>query len=451
MTSVRHNNTPNWPEAHEPLTSVRATIPFESLTTDETTLPLKPAFSSSTVMVSPRRLYSTRPPPILPRNVPKGPPSIPTPDLAWGYEEDTNGILTLQQPATKHKPNSSRGPGAYSPSCDLILPSAPRFDFGRSTGRYRDTSFSGLARESSAAQKSTIDPDPAEGQSGAAAEPNDATENEGLDSATTTGSSVNPSTATEPPVPWSSRRPMPIAANLLRSPRPPHSHNPIAPQPPSPGPGEFDPIYRGDARYIRVVMPKQTRHYNRPLAALPRPPGSRVRAMAPRHVPEAATRAALLSRAAVIGPPVSKPPFLKHAEQSKTMSEEEFERLQSKARRKKEEEQERHRRSMRRFGSSFNDSWETTEDEPEGLTKREKLLWKSFVSADVNGDRRLSKREMMDGLERKALDSDRVQAILRDYKDHDDNANGFVEWAEFLALAQSHPELEDIMRDDDMW
>ena len=173
--------------------------------------------------------------------------------------------------------------------------------------------------------------------------------------------------------------------------------------------------------------------------------------MAPRHVPEAATRAALLSRAAVIGPPVSKPPFLKHAEQSKTMSEEEFERLQSKARRKKEEEQERHRRSMRRFGSSFNDSWETTEDEPEGLTKREKLLWKSFVSADVNGDRRLSKREMMDGLERKALDSDRVQAILRDYKDHDDNANGFVEWAEFLALAQSHPELEDIMRDDDMW
>ena len=58
---------------------------------------------------------------------------------------------------------------------------------------------------------------------------------------------------------------------------------------------------------------------------------------------------------------------------------------------------------------------------------------------------------MMDGLERKALDSDRVQAILRDYKDHDDNANGFVEWAEFLALAQSHPELEDIMRDDDMW
>ena len=153
----------------------------------------------------------------------------------------------------------------------------------------------------------------------------------------------------------------------------------------------------------------------------------------------------------MIAPPIPKPPFIKHGDNPfGVMSEEEFERLQRKAEAKRLEEEERSRRFSRRARPIYS-SLADDEDEPEGLTPEQKLLWRSFVSADVNGDRKLSKRETMDALDRKALDSDRIRAILADYKDHDENANGFVEWEEFLALAERHPELADIMRDEDLW
>ena len=151
------------------------------------------------------------------------------------------------------------------------------------------------------------------------------------------------------------------------------------------------------------------RHYNRPwlrCRALPEVECARW----PRVTYHGATRAALPSRAAVIGPPVSKPPFLKHAEQSKTMSEEEFERLQTRqgGRKKKSKsvtvDREKVWIQLQRF-------WETTEDEPEGLTKRRSCCGRAS-SVRTSMAIETEQARMMDGLERKALDSDRVQAIL---------------------------------------
>ena len=132
--SAREPGIVRWPERWTSSYTTQTTS-FASATTSST-LPIRASFSSSITVVSPRRLYSPRPPPLLPRTHLKGPPSIPVRDLAWGYEEDADGILRLQQPTAKHELNSSRGPGTYSPSSELTLPSAPKYDFGRSTGRY---------------------------------------------------------------------------------------------------------------------------------------------------------------------------------------------------------------------------------------------------------------------------------------------------------------------------
>ena len=62
------------------------------------------------------------------------PPSIPVPDMAWGYEEDDGGVLTLQQPE-KLPAGSGRGPGAYDPTTAFTLPASPRYGFGSASGR----------------------------------------------------------------------------------------------------------------------------------------------------------------------------------------------------------------------------------------------------------------------------------------------------------------------------
>jgi hypothetical protein len=64
---------------------------------------------------------------------PRGaPPSIPMPDQAWGYEEEADGSLVLQQPdPTPFAP----GPGSYDPSLDSIKPTAASIDFGAGSGR----------------------------------------------------------------------------------------------------------------------------------------------------------------------------------------------------------------------------------------------------------------------------------------------------------------------------
>lgn len=152
-------------------------------------------------------------------------------------------------------------------------------------------------------------------------------------------------------------------------------------------------------------------------------------------------------RSASIGPPVAKPPFIKHDEYGVTepMTEEEFEEMM----RKDSAKQEQARRDARRVKAADLDE----PDMPKGLSKEDKLLWRSFVGADINGDRKLSKREMFDALERKALDREVVRQIILDYRNQDTDMNGFLEWEEFHALAQSFPEMGDIMRElrEELW
>ena len=115
------------------------------------------------------------------------------------------------------------------------------------------------------------------------------------------------------------------------------------------------------------------------------------------------------------------------------MTEEEYEEMRRNDNAKKEQA----RRDARRVETAEFDE----PDMPKGLGKEDKLLWRSFTGADVNGDLRLSKREMFDALERKALDREVVRQIILDYRNQDADMNGFLEWEEFQALAHSFPEM----------
>ena len=267
------------------------------------------------------------------------------------------------------------------------------------------------------------------------------------DLSTTGSSSQRPPASVKAMAAHVPRQPMPIAANLLRSPRSIHpvglQHLPVAPE--TPGPGAFESHLGGAlgaARQVRQMMPKQLRHHSRAHAILPLAPITRTRAGAPRSISSQATSVAFSMRSASIGPPVAKPPFIKHDEYGVTepMTEEEFEEMM----RKDSAKQEQARRDARRVKAADLDE----PDMPKGLSKEDKLLWRSFVGADINGDRKLSKREMFDALERKALDREVVRQIILDYRNQDTDMNGFLEWEEFHALAQSFPEMGDIMREE---
>lgn len=82
--------------------------------------------------------------------------------------------------------------------------------------------------------------------------------------------------------------------------------------------------------------------------------------------------------------------------------------------------------------------------EPRGLNHKQKLLWRSFCTADQNEDHTLSKKEVIDALE--AAGSMRVREMVRDYLKVDKNEDGRMDWEEFLTLAESYPELGDTMR-----
>jgi hypothetical protein len=82
--------------------------------------------------------------------------------------------------------------------------------------------------------------------------------------------------------------------------------------------------------------------------------------------------------------------------------------------------------------------------EPPNLTEEQRVLWRSFCTADENSDHTLSKREIINALSRTG--SSKVREMVRDYLKHDLNEDGRMQWEEFLALAESYPELGDLMR-----
>ena len=82
--------------------------------------------------------------------------------------------------------------------------------------------------------------------------------------------------------------------------------------------------------------------------------------------------------------------------------------------------------------------------EPDGLSDSERVLWRSFCTADLNSNGALSKRELIEALEREG--SSDVKEALRGFLELDENANGKMEWGEFKALALKLPALNDLMR-----
>ena len=165
----------------------------------------------------------------------------PVPDMAWGYEENQDGVLVLQVPQ-RHPPGSTCGPGSYSPT-DCFMPHSPRYDFGRSLGREppeRHTDWTDVEEDDS--------------------------------SASTISDGIGASAPT--------RRPMPIAAVLQRGSRPQIKAKPIEPASPLPGPGAFAfPLGIGDKLPVSKPLPLQARFFARGVGSvkLPLSPGRRGR------------------------------------------------------------------------------------------------------------------------------------------------------------------------------
>lgn len=246
-------------------------------------------------MISPRHLYTARPPRQLSKHIHsvRTSPSIPVADLAWGYEENDQGILRLQRPENRPMPWSLRGPGSYTPSTALTLPSAPEVDFGRSSGRDK------LRKDF----PMSTDPPAADWETGSG----DSSADYGI-SHTQPTSDLNPSTqmtAREARSKVSPRQAMPIAANLLRCQRPPRPARTLkTPQPPTPGPGAFE-CASPFPQQLRTELPQQMRHFNRtPLAS---PLHSQHRTVPPEPI-----GSLLHVRTAKLAAACLPPPLIKH-------------------------------------------------------------------------------------------------------------------------------------------
>ena len=168
----------------------------------------------SVVLISPLCL-TPRPPPLIPRQHYVNPPSVPVPDMAWGYEE-VDGVLTLQQPPKL--PGSACGPGAYSPT-DVHLRKPRCADFTLGSGRDPPTRPASSSLEQ--------DDDGAE---------------------------------TEAPSTPSGRQPMPIAAMRQHSRQQPRRVRRAQNDYSTPGPGAFAaPLGMGATGRVRY-FPQQNRH-----------------------------------------------------------------------------------------------------------------------------------------------------------------------------------------------
>lgn len=372
------------------------------------------------------------------------PPSIPVPDMAWGYEENDSGILTLQQPP-QFPLGSSRGPGAYSPTA-FNLPSAPNYDFSLSRGR------------------------------GAAAPADDADGFDG-DEATADArrnSQHEPPTWAPPvsqrccgtrvgPVPIQPRQPMPIAANLQLAPRPPSTARPLGPQPPPPGPGTFGtPRGMGAVQQVVRTMPAQTRHYSRAgtRIALPLPPSHRGRHAASREWPGrgVALGAELNVKQAPLKSLPPLPAFVRHDIQFGGQT---YYSTYDWAKHPWDDNgafDDELGAALDSYGGKRQGDYPTTTRAPpttaDGESRAqnfERQLWRSFCAADESGDGRLSRKEFYAAIGALGALDGRGKEWAEKLKAADDDNSSFVEWPEFLALGKKNPELVDVMKDIVEW
>lgn len=424
-----------------------------------------------------RERSSVRPPRRLPRPHEKPRvPSIPVVDRAWGYEEnESTGELELQQPV-QHAPNSACGPGAYSPSTELVLPCAPAYGF--SGGKGREGQTNSMGSNLYVGRGGVGEPEPPRERPPTG---DDLHDHWPLSEAAET---------IAPP-----RAPMPIAANLQRTSRRPFE--PIEPQedtPPLPGPSTYHVSPRG-LRTIGATapvpsglrLPRQRRFHVRPHLALPLPDGHRM--PGPRLPP--ALAALPFSASSAIGggkhggkrrgeltplvalaplamPPPKPPPKPrsgKFAGPPPVDDGRPIEELIAEANARQRAQQSNLRRAHRGDGDGgggggggfrsddgdgawAGDMFEAADGRPPppGLDEQGQLLWRSFCTADANGDGHLSRREFFDALDSQGALAGQAAKWIAALKEVDENANAFIEWDEYEALGRAHPELVDMMR-----
>jgi len=326
------------------------------------------------------------------------PPSIPMCDQAWGYAENEEGILELQQPPMALDP-----PASYSPTT-WTLPCAPNYGFGLTSGR------------DSLRKSRIVDKPPA-----------------GLDGYEEDSQSVR-------------RMPMPVAANALRSrilsPREEPLHD-IELHPQIPGPGAFNsPRSVWDVRKV-VALPPQRRYRSRAhvAALVPEPPPIPFHG-SPRASPRSVGTALAISRKDFAPPPPPPPPRGPisgragiRAVIDDSISIEDMLR----------EADERQRR-MREALDGDEGELEATRPPPPGLGKMGKKAWRSFTTADASGDGKLSRKELFEALDRQGALDGRSAEWHEAFKAVDDDGDHFIEWDEFQELVRKHPELLDLMR-----
>lgn len=335
-------------------------------------------------------------------------PAIPSVDLAWGYDIYEDGQLEFMKPPKT--PGDPRGPGSYSPTTAMTMRRGPSVDFSRVSGRDdvpaerrpADDWVAGMAEEYE------------------------------FKSGMFMGDTIVPP-----------RQPMPIAANVLRTPRSQRSleSQELAFPPPSPGPGDFE-LSRKLTRPVVAKFPRQVRYHARPALA-PLPPLRRsprnVHVRSPRNAGDVGLSVrrqdlktawrppALLQGTArdplafdfwAVDPtPASTPEAAKGRDEGPKLS-------NAAARRQ-----------------ALADAWDGR-DYPPGLSERERKLWRAFCTADLDFDGSVSRKELFEAL-RCAGVSERMgtKGLADAFRLADSNDDAQIDWEEFLHLAKLMPEL----------
>ena len=367
------------------------------------------------------------------------PPSIPVSDQAWGYEENADGFLELQQPPP-FPPNSHCGPGTYSPN-SIDLPSAPAINFAAGPGR--GAPLVGFTDDMSWCQPSASDA-AAGAEDGEAEEPPD------------DGPTIVPP-----------RSHLPIAANLRRT-SPRYYAKPLMPAPPTPGPGAYDSSAMGEAWRHYERLPKQQRYHARVNAVLPLSPRQkdrvRVKARSPRSLEPLITvhrfereepnrdrqRPVFFARPP-LPPPKEGSGRCKVDYSNIPEGGYDIDAILAEAEEQRRQMEERYSKGHDSRGEAvlIMDEFEaaTARQPPRPLTSEaENLLWRSFCTADADGNGYLSRRELFAALDEQGALQGRSKYWADAFKTVDADDNSFVEWEEFCKLGKKHPEIGDLMR-----
>ena len=346
------------------------------------------------------------------RGNPPGPPSVPVPDRAWGWEYDEDGVLRLQQPDGPTGPESV-GPGLYSPT-DFTMRQLPPHDFGKASGRKHPPVVVGAVSADAHTVRTELAPGEYEG-------------------------------ATINPIP---RLPMPTAAFAQRCPRPQRSlpanvrPDPVSP----PGPGSHaTPRGIGSTQPV-PAFPRQSRFFARvgedasPLAGQASPrDGARGGGRGGRggRGPALSDLSSSLAVGKVtLSPAVRVSPVLP-SELPKLSPDAADPRTDG-----------RSRRSSQQQAAVRADGRAALPPYPEGLDRRGRRLWRIFCSADVDGTGQISKRELFTALQRSGAfrrnGAAHEGASSKLFTAADTNYNGTLSWEEFVLAALDFDEIVDL-------